>query len=106
VLRGAEREDALLGARLLFVAPGTAKGHIEAVLVQRLLQALGLHDVGVDGRAVGERIDVLFNPFRVDVHQQFHAQLLAAMRSRKRYISRNFQRVSTCSSGNGGWPPG
>jgi hypothetical protein len=38
----------------------------------------------------------------VDVDQQLHAELSRAMRSRKAYISRNFQVVSTCSSGNGG----
>jgi hypothetical protein len=37
------------------------------------------------------------------IHQQVHAGL-ARHRSRKLYISRNFQRVSTCSSGNGGGP--
>jgi hypothetical protein len=36
------------------------------------------------------------------VHQQVHAQARAAMRSRNSYISRNFQVVSTCSSGKGG----
>jgi hypothetical protein len=57
VLRAAEREDALLGARLLLVAPRAAEGGVEAVLVQRLLQALGLPQVGVDLRAVVEGVD-------------------------------------------------
>ena len=55
----AEREDALLGARLLLVAARAAERRVEAVLVQRLLQRLRLHDVGVHGRAVVERVDAL-----------------------------------------------
>ena len=53
VLRGAEREDALLGARLLLVAARAAEGGVEAVLVERLLQRLGLHHVGVDAPSRG-----------------------------------------------------
>ena len=57
VLCRADREHALLGARLLFVAPGAAERGVEAVDVERLLERLRLHDVGVNRRAVRERID-------------------------------------------------
>src|SRR6185436_1053262 len=56
VLRIAEREHALLGAGLLFVTARTTDGGIGAVLVERLLERLGLHDVGV-AAAVRERRD-------------------------------------------------
>jgi hypothetical protein len=49
---GAEREDALLGAALFLVAARAAEGGVEAVFVERLLQALGLHHLGVQRRAV------------------------------------------------------
>src|ERR1700691_1213941 len=56
VLRGTEREHALLGAALLLVPAAAAECRIEAVLVQRLAQGLGEHDVGIRG-AVGPRLD-------------------------------------------------
>jgi hypothetical protein len=34
----AKGEDALLGAGLFLIAPGTAEGRVETILVQRLLQ--------------------------------------------------------------------
>ena len=39
MLRVAEGEDALLGARLLLVAPRAAEGRVEAVFVERLAQS-------------------------------------------------------------------
>ena len=54
MLRIAEAEHALLGAGLLFVAARATDGGIAAVLVERLLERLGLHDVGV-ARAMRER---------------------------------------------------
>src|ERR1700676_4173309 len=54
VLGGAERKNALLGTTLLLVAPRAAEGRIEAVLVERLAERLGLHDIGVQLRAVGK----------------------------------------------------
>jgi hypothetical protein len=55
MIGGAEREDALLGAALLLVAAGAAEGRVEAVFVERLLQALGLPEHRCAGRAVIER---------------------------------------------------
>ena len=60
----AVREDALLGAALLLVAPGAADRGIEAVAVERLPQRLRLHDVGVDGAAVDDRADALAQAIR------------------------------------------
>ncbi|MNZ94894.1 hypothetical protein D3C78_1140140 [compost metagenome] len=76
MLAVAERVHALLGPRLFFVAPRTTEGSIEAVLVERLLEALGLHDVGVLGTAVGERVDALGDAVRVDVSDQLQAHFL------------------------------
>ena len=50
----AEGEDALLGAALFFVAAGTSEGGIKLVLVEGIKEGLGLHEVGVYLRAVGE----------------------------------------------------
>ena len=44
--------------------------------VERLLERLRLHDVGVDRRAVREGVDALREAFRVRVHQQFEAVLV------------------------------
>ena len=46
----AERKDAFLGAAFFLIAARAAEGGVELVLVQRLLQRLGLHHVGVDAR--------------------------------------------------------
>src|SRR3546814_18902508 len=51
------REDSFFGARFFFVAPGAAERGVELVFVQRLFQAFGFHDVGMDGRPVREGID-------------------------------------------------
>jgi len=71
----AEREDALLGPALFLVAPRTAKGGIEAPLVECLLQPLGLPHIGVE-RAVVERVDAALLGFGVVVDQQLHAAFL------------------------------
>jgi hypothetical protein len=101
VLGAAEREDALLGARLLLVAPGAAEGRVEAVQVERLLQALRLPHVGVELGAVGEGVDAEPGRLGVLVDQELHPAS-RTIRSRRAYIALNFQVVSTWSSGNGG----
>ncbi len=56
--RVAEGEDALLRPALLFVAPRAAERRVETCTCPApALQRLGLHDVGVDGRAMRERGD-------------------------------------------------
>src|SRR5215211_1342226 len=57
VLGRTEGEDALLGAALFLVAARPAERRVEAPLRQRLLEALRLHDIGMDRRAMDERID-------------------------------------------------
>ena len=69
---GAEREDPLLGARGVLVAPRPAERGVEAEFVERLAERLGLHDVGVEGRAVAERPDPPLHALPVDVNQQLH----------------------------------
>ena len=99
-LRVAEAEDALLGAALLLVAPGAAERRVEAVLVERLLQPLGLPHVGVQ-RAMIERVDALRLAPRGSCRRCSSIAGSAATLSRSAYMSRNFQVVSTWSSGNG-----
>ena len=92
-----------LARRLFLVAPRAAEGRIEAVLVQRLLQRLGLHHVGVQRASRGSNgLMPSLHALLVDVDDQVEAELAAPSRSRNAIISRNFQVVSTCSSGNGG----
>src|SRR5690606_19188033 len=74
MLGGAKREDPFLGAGFLLVAPRAAERSIEAILVQRLFQALGLHYVRVHVRALHERIDAAGDAFGVDVHQQLQPE--------------------------------
>ncbi len=73
----AEGVDTFFGTRLFFVATGTAKCGIELVLVERLLERVGLHDVGMDVAAVGEWSDALLHAFFVDVDNQIPAKLVA-----------------------------
>src|ERR1700689_872545 len=75
MLGGSEREDALLGAALFLVAPRAAKGGIELVFVQGLLERLGLHDVGMYLRAMYERIDAVGDAVLIDVYQQLQAAI-------------------------------
>ncbi len=73
VTGGAEREDALLGAALLLVATRAAEGRIELPFVERLLQRLGLHHLGMQLRAGSDRIDAAREALRIGVHQQLEA---------------------------------
>ena len=69
-----------LARDLLFVAARAAEGGVEAVLVERLLQRLGLHHLGVQRRAGVERIDAALHAVLVDVHEQIEAEPLAPSR--------------------------
>ena len=75
MLRAAKGKDALFGARLFFVTPGATKGRVKLVVVQRLLQALGFHDVGVDLRAMGKGVDAHGQTLGVLVHQELEIVL-------------------------------
>ena len=69
--RGAEAEDPLLGAALLLVAARAPEGGVEAMMVERLLQPLGLPHIGVE-RAVVERVDPALDRLGVPVDEQRH----------------------------------
>src|ERR1700687_5246388 len=70
----AEREHALLGARLFLVAPRAAEGRIEAVQLESLLQRLRLHDIGVERAAMGDGRDAVANALLVDMDRQIEAE--------------------------------
>ena len=86
MLRGAEGEDALLRARLLLVAPRAAERGVEAVLVERLLQPLRLHHVGVHLGAAVERVDPARDPLLVHVHQEVQPVLLRHPRAERVHL--------------------
>ena len=75
MIGGAEREDALLGAGLFLIAPGAAEGRVEAVRGERLFQRVGLHDAGIDVRAVVERIDVVAHAVLIGVLVEGQAEI-------------------------------
>lgn len=75
----AEGVDTLLGAGFLLVATGTTEGGIEAVFVERLLEPLGLHDVGVLAAAVHEGVDVHGQTVRVLVDDEIQPVLLGGL---------------------------
>ncbi len=68
------REDALLGAALLLVAPRAAESRVEAALVERLAQRLGLHHLGVDLAARGDGRDAARDALLVDVDAQIEPE--------------------------------
>ncbi len=72
----AKRIHPLLGAGTLLIPAGPAKGRIEIVQFQRLLQRLGFHDVGIDPRTVRERVDPLTDALFIGVDEQFQPQPL------------------------------
>ncbi len=76
MLRGAEGEHALLGAGFLLVAARPAEGRVELVFVERLLQRLRLHDLGVKLRTVRERPDAHLDPLGIDVFDELQAPFL------------------------------
>ena len=73
VLGVAETEDAFLGTRFFFITARATNGSIETVLVQRLLQALGFHYIGMHGGTVADRVDALRHAIGILMHVQLHA---------------------------------
>ena len=71
VLAVTEGKDPFFSARFFFIPAGTTKSGIKPVLVQRLLEPLGLPHIGVK-RAMIKRINTPFQCFRVLVNKQFH----------------------------------
>ena len=88
-----EREDTFLGAGFLLVAPRAAESRIETVLVQRLPQPLRLHHVGVDRRAMRERVDVHRQTFGIDVHDQLHTHFGGAAIAERVHVAEFPRRV-------------
>src|SRR6516164_7109924 len=74
MLGAAQRENALLGAAPLFVAPGSAESRIETVAVEGLPQGLGLHNRGMQCRARGDRIDAARPPLVVGMDEEIDAE--------------------------------
>lgn len=60
-----ERVDTLFSTGFLFVAARTTEGGIKTVFIQRLLQAFGLHNIGMFRAAVHEWINPHRHAFRV-----------------------------------------
>ena len=73
----AEGEDALLGTGFFLVTTCATESRIKLVFIQRLLQPLGLHDVGVFFRAVDEGTDAHLHALLVDMDDQVHAGLFS-----------------------------
>src|SRR5207302_1438072 len=75
MMRRAEGENAFLGTRPLLVAARATEREVEAVRIERLLQAFRLPQVGVHLRAMRERIDAACARFRIDVHDEIEPEL-------------------------------
>lgn len=69
-----EGKNALLGTRLFLVSARAAEGSVEAMQVKRLTKTFRLHDIGVDRRTVGERIDAPPNAISVDVDEEIQSE--------------------------------
>ena len=70
----AERDDALLRPASFLVTARAAKCSIESILLERLPQSLGFHDIGIYSRSVSNRIDPLGETVLVDMHDDIEAQ--------------------------------
>jgi hypothetical protein len=86
MLRRADREHAFFRTRLLLVPPGATKGRVEAVLVERLLQRLRLHDVRIQCRPVLEGIDTHRQALDVDVDTEVEAEALGGLFSERDHV--------------------
>ena len=75
-LRIAERIDAFLGPRFLFVAARAAECRIESAGVQRIQQRLGLQQAAALLRAERERIRAVLQRFAVLMNDQLRANLV------------------------------
>jgi hypothetical protein len=70
----AEGKNTFLGPALLLVAPGAAKRRVEAMLVQRVLQRLGFHHMGVQRGARCDRADAPSDAVLVDMNDQIEIE--------------------------------
>jgi hypothetical protein len=89
----AEGIDALLGARLLFIAPRAAKGRIEVVVPQRIEQRLRLQQ---SAAALGiERNGICpgGNRSLIAPHQQFRANRPRHLIAKRKHLSKLETRI-------------
>src|SRR5581483_6026426 len=77
--RRAERKYALLGAAFLFVTPGAAERRVATILIESLLQRLGLHDARIDGRTRRKWIDSGLAPTFVGINEEFETKTLSRL---------------------------
>src|ERR1700733_1521183 len=73
VVGGAEGKHPPLCTAYFFVTPCPAKGHIEAMQIKCLLEALGFPHICMHLRAMFERVDSARLGFRVLVDNQLHS---------------------------------
>ena len=79
MLRRAQRKHAFLGAGFLFIAPRAAKGRVEFIKIQRLLQPLRLHHIRMQPRARRDGANARAHALLIDVDDQVEAQLFRAL---------------------------
>ena len=70
----AQRENPFFGAAFFLVAPRPAEGRIKAVLIKRLLQPLGFHDIGMHLRARSQRADPCGHTIGIDMDDQIETE--------------------------------
>ena len=87
--RVAEGVDALLGARLLLVAPRAAESRVEAALGERVQQRAGLQQAAALLRAQAERIGAVVDRLLDWCGRSARAPISLVKRSRNSIISRN-----------------
>ena len=71
-------EDAFLGPGFLLITAGAADRRIKAVLVERLLQRLGAHDVHMHLAAMVNWVDPARQAFGIGVHYQIEPEFCRA----------------------------
>ena len=88
VARRAEGEHALLRPARLLVAPCAADGAVEAMRIERLLQALRFHHIGVERGRVIDGVDVIREPLRVHMHDQLQPELVHRPVAERDHVAR------------------
>ena len=82
----AEGKNTFLGARPFFITSSPAESGIKAMLVQRLFQALCLHDVRVERTAMGKRADLFSRPLLVDMNKEIKTQPLGGLITKRNHF--------------------
>src|ERR1700731_4716784 len=73
--RCSKRKHSLFGPAPFLVAARSAESRIKTVLLERLLERFGFHDVGVHGRSMREWPDAGAQAFLIGVNNQIEAKL-------------------------------